>query len=231
MASEAAGGRLRSDAGKWGPGTPRVKTDYCQAHTEQAANGQLSTLFGPHTHKFPRNHNFHDHCASMPTLSPPEKPHSKLRDAGSTDTANTKTYPPPATKTMELMAISEPRLVQNVLKRVRTQRGFTAKSAQHAIGDQASQNPRKESLLCFCHIYRIHWHHQQQRIHSLAEITCRSNEAGRKTHAHTDPLFQPPDTPYDRVGALAAHGAQLLRSAVTSLRSTAPGAVPLLSKK
>jgi hypothetical protein len=39
-----------------------VKPDYCQTHAEQAANGRISPLFGPHTHTFPATTKFHDNC-------------------------------------------------------------------------------------------------------------------------------------------------------------------------
>ncbi len=48
-------------------------------------------------------------------------------------------------------------------------------------------------------------------------------------HSLDNPSSAP--NPYERVGALAAHGAQLLTSTVTSLFSMAPGAVLPLSKK
>jgi hypothetical protein len=70
-----------------------VKPDYCQTHAEQAANGRISPLFGPHTHTFPATTNSTTTALSPVPVSTSNKSHSKLRDAGSTDIAGTKTLP------------------------------------------------------------------------------------------------------------------------------------------
>ena len=74
----------------------------------------------------------------------------------------------------------------------------------------------------FCHIYTIHLAPPESLIHP-SPLTRHARSPAR--------LPPPTPTPYDSVGAVAAHGAQLEASAVTSLFSMAPGAVPLLRRK